>query len=608
MFKLNANAMKTNPNFFALWLVVVAVLFGSIGTGFAQPVLSVSPSVISNTYPGFITLSITGVTNGEKVSVQKWLDGNGNGVIDAGELMIDAFKITDGGAMVINGITNLNAPFDSNPAAGTITTTLNCPGALLLDNMVGHYVYRVLSSGGSATAPFTVTNAPLGQSVSGIIYSNDGATPLPYAVMVAQDQQANNPAGAVVADGTGHYFLWVNPGSYNLIAGSPNYYFNQGLAPSVLLTNGMAATNNLTLTNGTVTISGSVYDAANSNGIGGLMMQLKSGKLFGITFTDTNGNYTAAVTPSTWAIQPTKQRLTRRAYVLPEATFQQNTTAGNVTNANIALPKGNALFYGRITDNNGVPFANVELDGSSGDGSTTNSYNAKGYSDANGYYTVAIVGGGTNYWNDSANSGKNTVIANYVLNVSTNLAFAVNQVVQQNFIGLPATGTISGHVQDNSGTNVTGVGLNATAVIGGLGYQTVDATTDNSGNYSLSVAAGTWNVEFFSGNFSDALDNHGYADLFGPHSATVPPTNATLNITVYPIGTPLISGAGRFSSTQFGFSVFGAVGVNYTVQVSTNLAATNWANLTTFQLTSNYFPIVDTHATNSSRFYRVQKN
>src|ERR1019366_7300919 len=141
--------------------------------------------------------------------------------------------------------------------------TLNCPSALLLDNMVGHYVYKVISTGGQATATFAVTNAALAQSVSGIIYRNDGVTPLPYAVMVAQDQQANNTAGAVVADGSGHYFLTLNPSSYNLIAALPNYYYNQGLAPSVILTNGMSATNNLTLTNGTATISGSVYDAGN---------------------------------------------------------------------------------------------------------------------------------------------------------------------------------------------------------------------------------------------------------------------------------------------------------------------------------------------------------
>src|SRR6267154_4412462 len=83
--------------------------------------LSVTPSVISNTYPGMVQLDIGGLTNGEPVMVQKWLDLNGNGSIDAGEMMIDVFKIADGGAMVIGGVTNISAPYDSNPVGGAIT-------------------------------------------------------------------------------------------------------------------------------------------------------------------------------------------------------------------------------------------------------------------------------------------------------------------------------------------------------------------------------------------------------------------------------------------------------------------------------------------------------
>ena len=64
----------------------------------------------------------------------------------------------------------------------------------------------------------------------------------------------------------------------------------------------------------------------------------------------------------------------------------------------------------------------------------------------------------------------------------------------------------------------------------------------------------------------------------------------------------------RFGSSQFAFIINGASNVNYTVQVSTNLALTNWTPLDSFQLTTNPFPVVDTHATNSPRFYRVQEN
>src|SRR5690349_7421661 len=102
------------------------VSFSLLGLTFAQTdtrsaTLSITPSVISNTYPGVIHLDIGGLTNGEPVIVRKWLDLNANGVIDSGEPLIDQFKMADGGAMVIGGVTNVSVPYDSNPAAGAIT-------------------------------------------------------------------------------------------------------------------------------------------------------------------------------------------------------------------------------------------------------------------------------------------------------------------------------------------------------------------------------------------------------------------------------------------------------------------------------------------------------
>ena len=149
--------------------------------------------------------------------------------------------------------------------------------------------------------------------------------------------------------------------------------------------------------------------------------------------------------------------------------------------------------------------------------------------------------------------------------------------------------------------------LSGNALINGKNYQTVDGTTDNAGNYSLAVAGGQWNVYFLTGGFSDNLDAHGYVDLFNSHSVSIPPTNVTMNMTVYPFGTPLITQPQRFSSTQIGFNVNGALNVNYTVQVCTNLASNNWANLFSFQLTNTSVFVTDQHATNSPRFYRVLK-
>jgi len=580
-------------------------LFG-VCTKASAATLSVSPAVTSNTYAGVITLSITGLTNGEQVEIQKYLDLNSNGIVDLGEPLTDAFRISDGGVALIGGITNLNIPFDSNPAAGAVTTTLNFLPALVTDTFAASSIYRLVSPTGRftpVTTTFVVTNAAFTQFLSGTVYSN-GLSPFPNAVVVAQDQQANNPAAGSVTDSAGHYSLALRPGSYSLIALAQNYYFDQSFAPSINLTNGMSATNDLFLTNGTVSISGSVYDAATSNKLGGVLMQLQSGNLFAITFSDANGDYSAAVTPAFWKIQPTKERLARRGYVVPQAKLQVDTTTGSVANVGLALPAGNALFYGRLNDNSNTPLPNVEIDS----GTDDNSYGAKGYSDANGNYAVAVLGDGTNRWSCGVNNGRDPVLGSYIFNSFENTNVTPNLTVLQNFVALPATARISGSVHDNSGNPVTGVTLISSATIGSNRYQSLDSSTDNSGNYSLEVASGFWQVEFLNGGSSDNLDSHGFADLSGPHFVSIPPTNAVLNLTVYPIGTPAISGPHRFSATQFGFTVTGATNVNYTVETSTNLTSANWTTLFSFLMTTNPFTIMDPYATNKTRFYRVKKD
>ncbi|MDR3456624.1 MAG: carboxypeptidase regulatory-like domain-containing protein [Verrucomicrobiae bacterium] len=608
---------------FARFLPAITVFSLSVlligGFNLSAATLTVSPSVISNTYPGNITLTIGGLTNSQPVTVQKWLDLNANGAIDAGEPMMDAFNIAESGAMVISGITNICVPFDSNSATDTITTVLNFAPPMTLENIVGHMIYRVVSPTAAfapVTATFTVTNAATAQSLTGTIYSN-GVTPVPYAIVAAIPN--NGYAGAAVADVNGHYSLNLDPGTYSLIGTAPNYYCDQSLAPTVTLTNGLVSTNNLSLTNGTATISGNIYNSANSNGVGGLMFQLQSGSgnsdggggggnkgpsLFEIAFTDTNGNYSAAVSSDYWSIKLAKERLSRRAFVAPQNALQVNATAGNVTNANIAVFKGTALYYGRLTDSNGKPFPNIRVD--SNDGSN-NLYGAVGYTDTNGYYAVVGLGGISSDWNCQANDSDNPVLASYIVNSPTNMSLSVGQTVLQNFLALPVTAHITGQVRDNLGNVVSGVAMFAATFLGGNSYSSQNINTDNSGNYSLGVASGTWGVNFSYGGKS-GLDRAGYIDYFGPYLVGIPPTNVVLNITVYPNGTPVMSLPQQTSPGQFGFYINGSVNNSYDVQVSTNLASTNWVRLFSLTLTNSPFPVTDSHATNSQRFYRIKKN
>ncbi len=587
------------------------MLMGGFSAAVAQPVLTVSPAVTSNTYPGVITLGITGLTNHETVTVQEWLDLNANGVIDAGEPMMDAGKITDNdpSKAIIGGVTNINVPIDSNSATGAITATLNFAPPAVLENVIGQRIFKLVSPTGNfspVTATLLVTNAVTAQTLSGTVYSN-GVTPLPHAVVVVLPPGGKGYTAAEVADNSGHYSINVNPGSYVVMAAVPDYFIDQSLAPQVTLTNGQSATNDLSMTNGTVTVSGNFYDAGNSNALGGVMLQVQSGPLFEISFTDTNGNYSAAVTPNFWQIGPNTERLPRRGYVAPQQSLQVDATGGDVTNANVGLPKGNALFYGHIVDNLSHPFANIEFDSSD---VNNGSYDAKGYSDPNGNYSAVALADGTNQWNCNPNNEANISLAGYVLNNSENTNIAVSQAIEQDFVALPVNAQISGQVRDNSGNPVVGVSLYAGTINNnGNGYVSLNSQTDMNGNYSMGVAtsAGAWSVNFSYGDQND-LPHQGLVDLYGPYPVTIPPTNAVQNIIVYPYGSSAMTRPQRFGSQQFSINVVGSVGVSYTLQVSTNLASTNWTPLYTFQLTNSPMPVTDFSATNTPRFYRLLKN
>src|SRR2546421_10809294 len=110
--------------------------------------LTLNPSSISNTYGGLIALQITGLTNGETVVVQKFLDANTNGVIDDADLLVQQFSLTDGQASVIGGVTNFNVPGDTDTTAGQITAQLSFQDGDFVQNIIGSYAFELSSPSG----------------------------------------------------------------------------------------------------------------------------------------------------------------------------------------------------------------------------------------------------------------------------------------------------------------------------------------------------------------------------------------------------------------------------------------------------------------------------
>src|SRR5258708_8583893 len=108
--------MKTLPSYLGTSLRLLGFTLGLLlGQNLPAAVtFSVTPSSVSNAYSGYITFQINGLTNTETVLVQKYLDANANGVIDASDFLVQQFSLTDGQAgMVIGGVTNLNVPGDT---------------------------------------------------------------------------------------------------------------------------------------------------------------------------------------------------------------------------------------------------------------------------------------------------------------------------------------------------------------------------------------------------------------------------------------------------------------------------------------------------------------
>ena len=64
---------------------------------------------------------------------------------------------------------------------------------------------------------------------------------------------------------------------------------------------------------------------------------------------------------------------------------------------------------------------------------------------------------------------------------------------------------------------------------------------------------------------------------------------------------------GPLTGAQFPLLLTGTPGINYIIQTKTNLASINWGSLVTNSPTNGAFTFSDTHATNTSRFYRAVK-
>jgi len=509
------------------WIALLApLLFDPDAT--AAVTFTVTPATVSNTYTGSITLQIEGLNVGETVQIDKYLDANANGTIDASDLLVASFQLTDGQASAIGGVTNINVAFDSNPAGGTITASLNYFTISFFEHIVGKYVYRLSSPTGHFTAtnqPFTVTTAAYAQSVTGTVTS--AGTPLPNAAVLLFPANGS-PVGGTVANNTGNYTLKGPPGSYAVLAFKANYVGTFSKTAGLTLNAGATITTNLNLTPATRTVTGKIVDAANpSLGLTGLMLSLNSANnLMAVAFMDTNGNFSAGVTSNQWQLGVHDESAAALGYLSFNNRLPVDTTTGNVSGVTVPLTKATALFYGTVTDaQSHQPLAGISV---YDDDSNYSQYEGGWMTDLNGYYVVPAIGGVTGGWQISPDNS-NPAFANYVFSqVNTNLSDG--QAVRVDFVGVLGNHQISGSVKDAANRPIANVNVYAYTT-DGSGYN-ANANTDATGHYTFNVVNGNWTVGVCCSGSSDCLSGLGGYGCVNEQTVNIANNNGTANFSV----------------------------------------------------------------------------
>ncbi len=471
----------------------LAALESAFAIGF-----SLSSSAVTNDFFGNIGLSITSLPSaGQTVRVEKFYDLNNNGAIDVADPLMQCFFVTDGVVSTIDGVKNLNVPGDTDGSSnGQMTVALNYPSLdQTFSRIEGTYIFRISSPSSSfsaVTQSLQVKQPALTQYISGLVYEGTIASTLTNAFAIAFDSSFN-PVGGAKANANGRFRIYVPPGAYTIWA------FLNGYAADQSGGYGMVGTN-ISFTNASVqmfattsaTISGKLMDKNVSTGLPGVAIfgyrdASESGvtnSLIGLTFTDTQGNYSLPALPGNWQLDYLAEQMPSLGYVAAASGIKTN-ISGNVSGLNISVEKATALIHGTIM-NDQIPSAglsNVTFAASD----TRGKYKAFAQSYASdGRYTLGVVP--ANWWIEPTSD---SIVPLGYLGTGTNWVVSEGEAAPMNFMAKKITAHIRGRVLDEYLTPASSASVHATD---SSGIWVATATADPTGSYDLGVFGGTWTV------------------------------------------------------------------------------------------------------------------
>jgi|GEM_PF-2232355 len=471
-------------------LVLLSMAGGRIAlAGVTGPALTVTPNTVTNDYVGMITLDITGVgSSGETVIIEKFYDGNGNGIIDAGERLVGSYQVTDGQVTSIGGKRNLNIPGDEDGAAdGQIRVELPYSSHEIVGRQDGQFIYRVspaLAGGfNPVRAILTMTQKDYGGSgIAGTVMA--AGSPVPHAtvlIAVSSNSGDQNVVGLTQADAGGNFSIKLAPGSYSLRGNKTGYVFDTSSAPSIpVVAATMVTGQTVTLVASGRTISGSVRDATSHQQLPGVLISGQSSTgMFSFTFTDASGNFVSEASAEPWRFESDEWPLAQLGYLKFKVTEGSTTS---VTGYHFDLPHATALIYGNLATGDmppaALPYREVTAMQLGGAGANTDAV-----TDANGNYTLGVT---TGSWDVGVSSVPNAVVLDQYPVVNTD-----GSTVQQDLVANTAHTHLKGVAKDGMGNPVPGLPIYANDLSSNNSTTDVNGVTDANGNFDLTVFGGT---------------------------------------------------------------------------------------------------------------------
>lgn len=549
------------------------------------PRLDLTPGVITNDYPGKVTVTISGLKPGQTAKIETFLDENNNGQIDRDEPLIQSIAVADGVLPYLNGLRNTNVPGDEDGATnGQVRVELDFARRSEIEAVASSYAYKVSSSANAftpVTAPFAIQQKAYPQGVSGSVTVAGGATAIPGVLVALYDLVANKITTSGFSDADGRFTLLSPPGAYLLLPLRRGYLgtidfseaaaANPGDLPLVFVRSGETLKKNLSLAAADRAIAGVVSDQSSGEGLAAVEVfasSFSTNSVVSFTFaiTDDSGRFSLPVTSGSWTLRAEPRALARLRYLSLNDFPEIDARAGAVSGVALRLPKASALIYGRLANEQGNPLPGVNVTASE----SILGYETQTVSDQNGNFTLGVVAGEWSVGFDSQTSAA----LGYEM-PGAEVRVSAKQNTQQDFVfkrsptaGLVSIGSL---IPDHGppGTQVTLLGLNftgATAVkFNGVDSAfTVDTPTQISTTVPKGATTGPITV-VAPGGTAVSSDNFTIAD------SAAPPT-----ILTQPVAQTVRAGA----SITFSIAATGAPPLSYQWRLDgVNLAGATNANL-----------------------------